>query len=56
MYLRSANESKKLLNHIYQDRDQHTKENHSSNRNENFCVFFFNPDITGQPANPVELS
>lgn len=39
----------------YDNRQQQAKQYYSSNRKVKADVFSFNPDITGQPANPMQL-
>ena len=42
-----------LPDDLNNDRDQDTKNDHSGDREIEFEIFFFNPDVSRQPADPV---
>jgi hypothetical protein len=46
---------KKPADNTYNDREQHTKNDHGCNGKIKAEVFFFNPYIAGQMADPVQL-
>lgn len=46
---------KKLFDHLYNDRKQNAKNDHGCNGKIEFEICFFNADITGQPAYPLQF-
>jgi hypothetical protein len=44
-----------LPDDLNNDRDQDTKNDHSGDREIEFEIFFFNPDVSRQPADPVQF-